>query len=409
MKEPRALELDGRTGEGGGQLVRIAVALASVTSQPIRIVHVRGNREGPRGGGLKSQHVTSIEWLAAATDAQVSGLEVGSHTLEFRPRRKPSELMSRNIRISASSAAASTLLVFQAVFPFLLFAGNAAGDPIELEISGGTNVSFSLSYEYLDQVLLPALEEQFGIVVQRSLKHRGWSQGGTMRGDILLRFTPLPIGETLRLKDPAKSYTAADWEIKTIDVSMVVPSDMHEQLTRELVDDLGSLYPEADVQFKVTEDSGKDARFYVLLVAHSATLRWGRDLLGSVPKKAKDRAGVCRAFSRSVAKSLCEELGIRGVVDEFLQDQLIVFQALAEGKSSFPRNEDAATTSAMAASCSSEELKTDKKTSEPWGEGSTHTTTARWVAAELLPGVKWYNKGSVCEGAGVKMEEPTVT
>ena len=51
MKEPRLIELDGRTGEGGGQLVRIAVALASVLSQPIRITHVRGNREGPRGGG----------------------------------------------------------------------------------------------------------------------------------------------------------------------------------------------------------------------------------------------------------------------------------------------------------------------------------------------------------------------
>lgn len=45
------IELDGRTGEGGGQLVRIACALAAVASQPIRIINVRGNREGTRGGG----------------------------------------------------------------------------------------------------------------------------------------------------------------------------------------------------------------------------------------------------------------------------------------------------------------------------------------------------------------------
>lgn len=45
------IELDGRTGEGGGQLVRIAVALSAVMSQPIRIINVRGNRVGPRGGG----------------------------------------------------------------------------------------------------------------------------------------------------------------------------------------------------------------------------------------------------------------------------------------------------------------------------------------------------------------------
>jgi hypothetical protein len=32
--------------------VRIACALAAVATQPIRITHVRGNREGPRGGGM---------------------------------------------------------------------------------------------------------------------------------------------------------------------------------------------------------------------------------------------------------------------------------------------------------------------------------------------------------------------
>lgn len=46
------IELDGRTGEGGGQLVRIACALAAVATQPVRITNVRGNREGPRGGGM---------------------------------------------------------------------------------------------------------------------------------------------------------------------------------------------------------------------------------------------------------------------------------------------------------------------------------------------------------------------
>jgi len=51
MKEQKPIVLDGRTGEGGGQLVRIAVALAAVITQPIRIIHVRGNREGSRGGG----------------------------------------------------------------------------------------------------------------------------------------------------------------------------------------------------------------------------------------------------------------------------------------------------------------------------------------------------------------------
>lgn len=48
----KPIEIDGRTGEGGGQLVRVAIALAAVSSQSIRITNVRGNRP-PRGGGGK--------------------------------------------------------------------------------------------------------------------------------------------------------------------------------------------------------------------------------------------------------------------------------------------------------------------------------------------------------------------
>jgi len=44
------IELDGRTGEGGGQLIRVAIALAALTTQPVRITNVRGNRPS-RGGG----------------------------------------------------------------------------------------------------------------------------------------------------------------------------------------------------------------------------------------------------------------------------------------------------------------------------------------------------------------------
>lgn len=49
IRAMKLIVLDGRTGEGGGQLVRLAVALAAITSQPVKIANVRGNR--PKGGG----------------------------------------------------------------------------------------------------------------------------------------------------------------------------------------------------------------------------------------------------------------------------------------------------------------------------------------------------------------------
>lgn len=50
----KLIKLDGRVGEGGGQLVRVAISLAAITGTPVRIDHVRGNREGSRGGGESS-------------------------------------------------------------------------------------------------------------------------------------------------------------------------------------------------------------------------------------------------------------------------------------------------------------------------------------------------------------------
>lgn len=79
MAPRKAIELDGRTGEGGGQLVRIACALAAVTSQPIRITHVRGNRGGPRGGGGRSFPI--LPWLAV-------------HSLNFAPSLPPPQQAS---------------------------------------------------------------------------------------------------------------------------------------------------------------------------------------------------------------------------------------------------------------------------------------------------------------------------
>jgi RNA 3'-terminal phosphate cyclase (ATP) len=361
--------------------------------------------------GLKSQHVTAIEYLAAATEADVDGLSVGSHTLEFSPRLRPSQLQNRTIKISADSPAASTLLIFQAIFPFLLFAGNDKGEPITLRISGGTNVSSSLSFEYLDQVLLPVLQDAFGITVHRRLLSRGWSLGKQQRGTVEFKFRPLKPGETIKLKDNSvyaggEPLPTVD-DIREIDVSMIVPADMHDTLRGDLEVALGALFDDVEVNYKVVEDSRADSRIYVLLVAKAGIFRWGRDMLKSAPK-AKSKGGnrptvqLCAHLAQEIARELYNEVSAGGIVDEFLQDQLVIFQALAEGKTSFPRGEDK---SSLERAMEKLELDGDKlrkeKTDGPIGEGSMHTTTARWVTAQLLPRVKWYNKGYVCEGVGM--------
>lgn len=358
--------------------------------------------------GLKAQHVTSIQWLAEATDAETEGLSVGSKTLTFAPKRPPTELPQRHVQISAASGAASTLLILQAIMPFLLFAGSESLEPIVLDISGGTNVSFSLSFEYLDQVLLPTLEERFGIRVERQLKSRAWSLGKSSRGEISLKFHPLAPGQTLQFRWPQRYSYPSSYEVKSVDVSIITCGSPHEELQNVLVQNLGELFPDADVHFKVVEDSGSEARWYILLVATSAAgIRWGRDTLLSMPKKIKSPSAFAEKVARQVCKDLYEEVSLAGQVDKHLQDQVVVFQALGAGYSSLPRGaspNEAPPVGQLIDALGNLEIDESgmrrEKTHEPFGHGDMHAQTVRWVASELLPQVKFFNKGDVVKGIG---------
>ena len=331
--------------------------------------------------------MSSIQYLAEATDAKVKGCSVGSKSIEFKARLPPSKLVNRNIKIKADSAA-SILLVFQAILPFLIFAGDDKGTPITVTIQGGTNVSFSLSFEYLDQVLLPALE-RFGVNVERRLEYRGWSHGTRQIGSAKFKIKPLGPGQAL--KEP--KWPAERGNITKVDISMVVPMELKESLKTAFAFELGSVFPDVEIDFVLIEDSKHNARVYSLLVAHTTTgLKFGRDWLYDRKTRDKSVDKLSTEVAQRVVFELNRELWKGGLIDEYLQDQLIVFQALAEGKSSIPGTSEV---------LSSNRDRVDL-TDEPFGEGSTHTTTARWVVSQLLPQTKWIDKGRVCEGVSWK-------
>ena len=80
------INIDGSWGEGGGQILRTCLSLATITGQPVRIDRIRANRKKP---GLAAQHLTSVRAAATLCQAEVNGDTLGSMTLEFRPTRPP--------------------------------------------------------------------------------------------------------------------------------------------------------------------------------------------------------------------------------------------------------------------------------------------------------------------------------
>jgi len=72
------LEIDGSYGEGGGQLVRTAVALAATTGKAINITNVRVKRDK---AGLAPQHLAALRAVAQFCEAQTEGLAIGSRSM----------------------------------------------------------------------------------------------------------------------------------------------------------------------------------------------------------------------------------------------------------------------------------------------------------------------------------------
>ena len=126
-------------GEGGGQILRTALTLSLLTGRPFRIVKVRANRDKP---GLRPQHLTAVQAAAELGDAEVSGAEVGSRDLTFRPGPYTPRDLSFDI-----GTAGSTALVLQTLhLPLAL----RADRPVRLTLTGGTFNATAPSFPFLE-------------------------------------------------------------------------------------------------------------------------------------------------------------------------------------------------------------------------------------------------------------------
>lgn len=182
------LTIDGSEGEGGGQILRTALALSMLTATPFRMHRIRARRAKP---GLMRQHVTSVEAAATICDAEVSGAAVGSAELVFRPGR----LRAAPYHFAIGTAG-STTLVFQTVLFGLLHSGG----PCELILEGGTHNPHSPPFDFLSRTFLPLLARMGAEVEARLLRPGFYPAGG---GRLEFRTRPVERLRPLSLLEPA--------------------------------------------------------------------------------------------------------------------------------------------------------------------------------------------------------------
>ncbi len=166
------ITLDGSAGEGGGQVLRTALALSMVTGQPFVIERIRAKREKP---GLARQHLTAVLAAAEISVARVEGAELGSMRLAFRP----GPVQPGNYRFAIGTAG-STTLVLQTVLPALW----SASGPASVELVGGTHNPLAPSFDFLDHAFAPAVRAM-GAPLQLTMRTAGFypAGGGQLRAE----------------------------------------------------------------------------------------------------------------------------------------------------------------------------------------------------------------------------------
>jgi len=195
------IHLDGSLGEGGGQILRTALALSMVTGQPFRIEKIRAGREKP---GLLRQHLTAVNAAAAICSAAVEGAAIASRELSFSPGKiKPGEYT-----FSVGSAG-STTLVLQTVLPALLTADGKSS----LTLEGGTHNPHAPPLDFLERAFLPLIS-RMGPTVHVALERAGFYPAGGGRFFVNIepsaKLSPLHLLERGEIKRrTAKAVVAA--------------------------------------------------------------------------------------------------------------------------------------------------------------------------------------------------------
>ena len=177
------LHIDGSYREGGGQIIRTALALSALTRIPFRAEKIRQNRPKP---GLKHQHLCCIKALEKLSDARVKGAQPGSSAIEFVPgKTTPGTLW-----LDIGTAGSITLLLQSLLLPSMF-----ADSKVQFKIKGGTDTKWSMPIDYLTHVILDHFKDFVSIKIEAQ------KRGYYPKGQGFLKLSIIPVFHITHLAD----------------------------------------------------------------------------------------------------------------------------------------------------------------------------------------------------------------
>jgi RNA 3''-terminal phosphate cyclase len=348
--------VDGSQGEGGGQIIRNAIVYATLFQQSLHIHSVRAQRNTP---GLRAQHKCSLEIAAEICGGKLMGANIGSCSFDFHPAvaADAEDIVTSRTNDSSDSTssdgadnckktlvmdigtAGSICLLLQVGLPCWIF--NSSKVKL-LELRGGTNASLAPQIDYMVKVFLPTISTHcFGLqaeedIARIDIKTRGYYPIGKGVVKCMLH----PTLETLqgalqpiRLTERGHVVSVSIQCFYAGKVPRFVASRMANAALNCLKNaanhhkktgSMDNIQPTIDI---IKHEQAVGSASGILIVAKTDTnCIFGASALGN-RKEKPDRTGEI------AAQELLDDLKSGGCVDAWLQDQLIIFMALAQGES----------------------------------------------------------------------------
>ncbi|MGK7951483.1 MAG: RNA 3'-terminal phosphate cyclase [Xenococcaceae cyanobacterium] len=308
------INIDGSWGEGGGQILRTSLSLATITGQPVRIERIRANRPKP---GLAAQHLTSVRAAATLCQAQVRGDKLGSMTLEFMPTRQP-QAGQYSFDVTKAreggSAGAVTLILQTILIPLALANGSS-----KVILFGGTHVAWSPPVTYIEEVYLPTLR-QLGVQAEVKLNAWGWYPRGG--GEVELRV----IGSKQPLSGLQLLERGAIRKIPGLAAVTELPSHIPQRMANRAENLLHQAHLPAQIQ--PVRERGIAPGAGIFLTAEYEHSRAGFSALGSRKIPAERVAEIA-------VRELLDFHAQAVPVDSFLGDQLLLPLAFSSQTSQY--------------------------------------------------------------------------
>jgi len=300
------VEIDGTFGEGGGQILRTALALSAATGKPFHISRIRGGRQKP---GLRHQHLTAVRAAQTVADAQVQGAELGSSDLTFFPGR-----VAGGDYLFDIQTAGSAMLVLQTILPPLFRADQSS----TVTVRGGTHNPMSPPFDFFAETFLPSVCRMGFHASPRLVRHGFYPAGG---GEVVVQIEPAKNLQPVHFTAPAGPMVLS---------ARVVLARLPDRVWEAEKRALESLDLDlATIERRDVTDSAGPGNCVEIVVDRGEAEPRSRSVLTAFGERGRPSAQVVEE-----AATYARELITSGAAtDRFLADQLLIYLAMASGGS----------------------------------------------------------------------------